>query len=411
MLPRGMVRCWVNVVPSSASTSIDRMITEARTVHLPRRGRFPGCSFKRAQTVARPPQRSIKSRHGKVRATGVKPVDVIPTQRIRNVVLVGHSGCGKTTLVEALLHRAGRHDASRQSRRRHHGHRHRSRGSQARHVAVARRCPVRVAGQRRRDVQDQPARRARLRRLRRRGRGGDECGRPRHRRGQRSRRHRGRHRTGVGAMRCQQHPAARVRQQRRQAAGQLPQRSGRSAVEVGPRLRSPRAAAGRGRVVARDRRRVVGSGVRVRPGWSTSRRAAERDRRRRAPRSRRAGRRDRLGRRRPTRALPVGRCAERRRTGTHAGPRGARLPRVPGAGRVGAHRCRDRPARRLHLRDRASTCRPTDVGDGGHRGDPGAGRLHGPTAGVRVQDSGRPVRRSGIAVQGGLRHDLGRRSP
>ena len=34
-------------------------------------------------------------------------MEVIPTDRIRNVVLVGHSGSGKTTLVEALLHRAG----------------------------------------------------------------------------------------------------------------------------------------------------------------------------------------------------------------------------------------------------------------------------------------------------------------
>ncbi len=31
----------------------------------------------------------------------------IPTERIRNVALVGHSGCGKTSVAEALLHRAG----------------------------------------------------------------------------------------------------------------------------------------------------------------------------------------------------------------------------------------------------------------------------------------------------------------
>ncbi|MEZ5251914.1 MAG: GTP-binding protein [Ilumatobacteraceae bacterium] len=50
---------------------------------------------------------------------------------------------------------------------------------------------------------------------------------------------------------------------------------------------------------------------------------------------------------------------ERRRTRTHAAPRGARLPRVPRAARVRRDRGGDRPTRRLHLRARAVAARPS----------------------------------------------------
>ena len=89
------------------------------------------------------------------------------TDKIRNVAVLGHSGSGKTTLAEALLVRAGVRAEGGAGRGRHDGVRHRGRGAQADDVAVARRGAVRVEGLRRRDLQGQPPRHARLRRLRR----------------------------------------------------------------------------------------------------------------------------------------------------------------------------------------------------------------------------------------------------
>ena len=198
-------------------------------------------------------------------------------------------------------------------RRRHDGVRHRARGAEADDVAVARRGAVRVEGLRRRDLQDQPHRHARLRRLRRRRRRRPLGRRPGGPRRQRRRRRRGRHRVGVGPLRRRRHPADGVRQQGGQAAGRLPPHAGPAAGDVRLGLRAARAAARRGGVAARHRRRAHRAGLRVRARRPAPHRAAPRRHRRRgAPPARRARRGDRLRRRRAARALPRPATSRRR---------------------------------------------------------------------------------------------------
>ena len=171
---------------------------------------------------------SLRPEGSPMTASGGQDLNSPSTDKIRNVAIVGHSGSGKTTLVEALLLRAGVTGQGRAGRGRHDGLRHRARGGQADDVAVAGPRPVRVDGDRRRDVQGQPDRHARLRRLRRRRRRRPVRRRPRRARRQRRRRRRGRHRGGLGEVRRGRHPAAGVRQQGGQAARRLPPRARRS---------------------------------------------------------------------------------------------------------------------------------------------------------------------------------------
>ncbi|MEJ7720111.1 MAG: GTP-binding protein [Ilumatobacteraceae bacterium] len=103
------------------------------------------------------------------------------------------------------------------------------------------------------------------------------------------------------------------------------------------------------------------------------------------------------------------------RARAHARPRGARLHRVPRPGRLGIQRRRHRPSRRLHLRAGPFTRRSSD--EGGGRPERGARRGRrrrrpgGQAPGIRVQDRRRPVRRAGVGVQGAVRPDPTGRSP
>ena len=163
------------------------------------------------------------------------------TDRIRNVVLVGHSGSGKTSLAEALLYRAGvlpdRGAPTRArlcvtpSRRRSNA---RCRSPWPSLLWSGRR-PIQPPASG--DVQDQPPRHSGLRRLRRRDQRRPRRCRPGGARGQRRRRRRGRDGGGVATMCRPRHPAHRVRQQGGQAAGRLPSHPRPTAGHVRQRVR------------------------------------------------------------------------------------------------------------------------------------------------------------------------------
>ena len=102
--------------------------------------------------------------------------------------------------------------------------------------------------------------------------------------------------------------------------------------------------------------------------------------------------------------VPRGRHAVARRARAHAGRRASPTARFSPSC-ADRRDGRDRPPRRLHLRDRPVTRRPPRRRRSRRRRRAAGRRRSGrPTAGVRVQDDRRPLRRQDLAVQGAVGH-------
>ena len=335
----------------------------------------------------------------------------VPTDKIRNVVLVGHSGSGKTTLAEALLYEAGAISRIGPGRGRHHRVRRRARGAATPPVADPGRGALRVER-----PQDQPDRHAGLRRLRGRGAGRHAGGRPGRVRGQRGRRGRGADRDAVADRRpswgC---PAWSSSTSSTGSASSFERTLDEIRAAFGAGVAPLELPIGEEVVVLRRGRSADRHRLHLRPGPERGRRAPPstplgRDPRRhggaRAPGARQPGRGHRGGRRRAARALPRGRDAVARAARAHAGPRARRGHRVPGGVRLGHRPGRHRPPGRPDLRDRAVAARPTPGRGGGrrHRGRHRPGRRR-PAAGLGVQDHRRSPRGPDLAAQGAVGHD------
>ncbi len=134
------------------------------------------------------------------------------------------------------------------------------------------------------------------------------------------------------------------------------------------------------------------------------------DAERRRTRAPRRGR-DRT-RRRAARAVPVGYRAVAGTTRTSAPRCGRPRPRFPRALRIGHRPDRRRPTRRLHLPRRPGTRRPRpDDRGGGRRHRRDRARSRRTTPGPRVQDDHRRLPRPDLDPEGPVRHDPRRRRP